>query len=698
MNSPTNTTSLTKLRDEALDNNLLIRLSVLTQGPLVEKRFEIREALVLGTLSTYGAGVQFDVEKLMTDVKAITKCTISREDVIAILEGLEEQGRISHIDHLTYFLNHAIVIPDFRTITESLWQEFQGFLIKQFPDYDVYIDKDARRIFDVAVMKILARMNLSSTPLKDQVESLPFEDFKLEMVTEIEEVCLSSSLKKKYADIIYNYFISNSTKLLQFVYNCYTGLINIDLLNREQDMPVIKIFENLRFLMADTNFIVSLLCQTDINYPLSVAVASICQRSNIPIYYLPDTAKETDGLIEGSNSEMRLNTIKGRTVERSQFVTDFRKRKLYSWPQYYMMMKQWKGIIRDQWSVHPLPESIEIEKEHSAYTKVYFYVKRTVEPFDIWRHSQRVARKLPYDPHLRRESQYEHDAVSIASIAYLRSKHQESSKKDVFGPWFLTFDSLLSFANMTYKLVCDNLGYIIQPRQLLNYLLSFSRIEFDERDKEAVAFALLQFTVGSRKSQLDLDDYLYLLIPKLGLEIESLDLLKEIILASSLHEQLEKAIELNEGENADSIAVQILSDSEFVERILSERETEEKFKRTAVELRVAKERIKELEGTIQNKDQTSSITLINNVTNSNNITNTMNLNLQTEITQFISLLDSMGAFKEGVIDRPKDISTTDKILSWAKSAKEAIEASESISSSTRSLLPYLNHIIGQFGC
>jgi len=665
---------------------------------LVEKRFEIREALVLGTLSTYEAGVRFDIEKLLNDIKAITKCTISREDIIAILEGLEERGQISHIDHLTYSLNHAIAIPDFRTITESLWQEFQGFLIKQFPDYDVYIDKDARGVFDVAVMKILARMNLSSTPLKDQVESLPFEDFKLEMANEIQDACISDSLKKRYPDIIYDYFISNSIKLLEFIYNCYTGLINIDLLNREQDMPIIKIFENLQFLVADTNFIVSLLCQTDINYPLSVAVASICHRSNIPIYYLPDTAKEADGLIEGSNSEMRLNTIKGHTVEKSQFVTDFRKRKSYSWSQYYMVMKNWRDIIRDQWSVYPLPESIVIEKEHSVYTKVYFYVKKTIEPFDIWRHSQRVARKLPYEPHLRRESQYEHDAVAIATIAYLRSNYQDGSKKDVFGPWFLTFDSLLSLANMTYKLVCDNLGYIIQPRQLLNYLLSFSRIEFDERDKESVAFALLQFTVGSRKSQLDLNDYLYLLVPKLGLEVESLDLLKEIILASSLHEQLEKAIELNEGENADSIAVQILSDSEFVERILSERETEEKYKRTAVELRLARERIKELEGSMQNKDRTCSVTLINNVANSNNITNTVDLTLQTEIKNFIDLLDSMGAFKDGVIERPKDISTTDKVLSWAKSAKEAIETSEAIASRIKSLLPYLNHIIGQINC
>ena len=72
----------------------------------------------------------------------------------------------------------------------------------------------------------------------------------------------------------------------------------------------------------------------------------------------------------------------------------------------------------------------------------------------------------------------------------------------IFGPLYVTYDDIVTFVNRS-SLKSDNslIGLSIQPRVLLNYFLGFSKIDFDESDKEFLGIAILRYTVRLKKGK-----------------------------------------------------------------------------------------------------------------------------------------------------------------------------------------------------
>jgi len=663
--------------------NLLVRLSVLTKGPLLERRKEIRKSFVLAALSLFPIETNFQVADLSRNVKKITKCEIDNENIIVTLNELVNEKVIQHISGLEYKLIKEIEIASFQHKSQSVWEEFSIFLKNQYKDYDPFIDKDARIVLDNILLDILKRFIISSESLDRQIESLPIEDFISLIMEEVNAANLSKNLTKVYPNIINTYVHSDSKVFLQFIFENYSNQINIDLIMREQEMPFIDFLDDVNFLLVDTPFLTALMCKTDSIHPLASAVSKQCKKSNIPLYYTIKTKNEMYRFITGSKQEMGNLSSRKKGIIRSQFIADFKRQKI-SWNEYIILLESWGDYIESHHQIKLMPASVDVEVDED----LYHYIYKSISLLDMYRNQDRADNIHDFQPRYRGELQLEHDAFCIGIIAKFREKLYSEGKKPI-GPWFLTFDSLITFLNETKFRQDTDYGYVIQPRTLLNWLLIFSKIQFDEEDKKSVAEAIIKFTARSREEKITIIEYTRLITYKLGLDEKDIQLMEEIFLASPLRTELERALDLDHAEEADLIASKIVSNEKFVETVVEERRSREKFKTVAALLHEKEEELsrekaarKALEG-IQKQ----------NIAITTNISATIDVNIRTEVSSLINLLEAEDAFSSGQLEKPPDISTTDKLLKWLERTKVTMETSKTISEGTKALLPFLTHLL-----
>lgn len=671
------------------DSNLLIRISLLTKGPLLARRKEIQKSLVIAGLQLYKPEDIFETNDLAANITKITRCKIDDGVIISILSELTDEKILTHIEGLKYKLNKKVEVPDLSGLLTPAWNEFLLFLKNQYSEYDSYIDKDARVLFEWSMIKLLTRFVDATGPsLENQLEMLPLDDFKSIITENVKDRFLSEILSKTFSTIFCSYLTSKQPILLKILFDFYSSIINIDLVLREQEIPKIN-FENLRFLVVDTPFIVGLLCKTEPIHPLSIAVAKRCLNSQIQLFYTSKTKKEMGDFINGSKKEMTgvLQPSKKYKPIRSQFVADFRRQKNISWPDYVVLLQSWEQLFEKNWKTISIPKELE---DMGIDEDIANYVKKILPILDNLRNEARMSSDPNYQPHYRDEPQIEHDAYCIGLVSRIRNDSDNKEKKLV-GPWFLTFDNLLSTLSAAYSGREGGFGFVLQPRTLLNYLLIYSKIQFDEQEKEEVAEAIIRFTARTPDPILTIDEYSRLLTFKVGLEESDIKIVKEILLASPLLEEMRRALEMDRGDSADDVAYRIISDNTFVNIIIGERKTKEKFQRVAAKLQETnaewmKERAAR-EALERTKNQYISITT--------SVTMNVELTIQNEFKKLISLLEAENAFKEGLLEKPSDVSTKDKLKGWLEKAKSTIETTRTISEGIKSLLPYILYLIAK---
>lgn len=675
--------------DESPNTDMLVRLSVLTKGPLLERRKDIRKSFVLASLSTYRPESEFEVKDLSNNIKDITKCEMDNENIISILNILEIENIVQHLDGLKYKLTKEVQLPEFKSLTQPAWEEFLNILKKKYVDYDPYIDKDARNIFDSILLRLLTRFTISSNLLANQIESLPIEDFKLIIEEYVSKSFLSKNLSKKYTDLIYSFLGLKSPHLLKFIFDSYSKLINLDLLMREQEMPSINFLENVKFLLVDTSFLAAIMCKTDSVHPLASAVAKQCLNSNIPLYYTLTTKQEMWRAINGSKHEMdSLYQSKRHGIIKSQFVSDFRRQNI-SWHEYIAILDLWEQVIQNKWQLISIPEEFNLSVDED----ISQYVRTTLPIIDSIRYGDRIKNDPNYQPRLRGDLQFNHDAFCLGLIANHRKSLEISTGKKPIGPWFLTFDDLLSVLNATYFRRDNDFGLVIQPRTLLNYLLIYSKIQFEKGDIEAVAEAILKFTARTPDPKLTFDEYTRLVTYKIGLGQADIEILKEIFLASPLRAELERAVELEHGEDADDVVYKIITNQPFVDTILEERRTDEKFKNMAKQYHTIKEELIKKTAALEALERSAKPNII--VTT--NVVTNIDVTIQNEVKTLISLLETENAFKDGLLEKPRDISKIEKLKKWLDETKKIVETSKTVSDGIKALLPFVTYLIAKLG-
>jgi len=487
---------------------------------------------------------------------------------------------------------------------------------------------------------------------------------------------------------MYSYLTSKPSVLLKILFDCYSGIINANLVLREQEIPKLN-FDNIKFLVVDTSFLVGLLCKTDPIYPLSVAVANQCVNLNIPLYYTSQTKNEMVSFIERSAKEMEGLTNRSTEVKiiRNQFVADF-NRQTIRWSDYITVISSWAQIVERQSGIVALPEELE---RTGVDDDVVQYIKKTLPIVDSVRKGDRMRIDPDYKPRYREETQITHDAYCVGLISNIRKKYAGEGEKNG-GPWFLTFDSMLNITNAAYNARSGDFGFTILPRTLLNYFLIYSRISFDEKDEEEMAEAIIKFTIRTPDPKLTVDEYSRLVTYKSGLDQPDIEIVKEILFASPLREELKNALEKDRGDLADDVAYRILSDTHFVESIIVERETREKLRNVAEKLRKTEKDLGEERAAREALERSGLAVSVTTQVNTN-----IDLNIQTQVSRLIQLLEAEDAFKDNLLEKPSDILTKEKMKNWLKNIKETIETSTSIGNNIKSLLPFIIHLLGKFG-
>ena len=284
------------------------------------------------------------------------------------------------------------------------------------------------------------------------------------------------------------------------------------------------------------------------------------------------------------------------------------------------------------------------------------------------------------------------------------------------GPWFLTFDNLVSTLDALYPRRSGDFGFVFQPRTLLNYLLVYSKMEFEQEDQEAVAEAIIRFTARTPDPKLTTDEYARLVTYKIGLGEADVEVMKAIFLASPLLEELKNALELEHGGEADRVVRRIITDTPAINAIIGESETREKLKRVAKTLHEKDKDLREKDKDLREKDkdlretkeklsmeiaarEALERTAKQNISITTNVVTNIDVNIQNQVDSLISLLDTQNAFKNGLLEKPSDssISTKEKLKNWLETTKETIETSRNISDGVRALVPFISHLLGQVG-
>ncbi len=665
--------------------SLIIRASSLIDGPLLERRKEIHKSFVLAAISEYSANSEFEIKDLSYSIKTLTKCKMNDNEIISILSQLETDGDVTHIYDLKYKLSTKINIPDFGIKTNIVWKEFLEFLKKYYTNYDPFIDRDTKTTFDSILLILLTKFSMSTGVLEHQIDSLPISNFKLVIKEEVDKASLSKGLSKKYPDLFTTYMMSKSPKLLEFIFDSYSYLIDIDLIKREQEIPEVNYLDNIDFLLVDTSFLVALMCKSDNIHPLAVALANQCLKSKINLYYTQETNKEMWGLITGSKYEMKgLSPSRKQGVIRSQFVNDFRRQSL-SWSAYITTLESWDNLIEDKWKIILLPASYGV----SPNEDICHYVKITLPILEEVRINTRLQSDPKYKPNPRSEEQINHDACCLGLIHSYRESIKFEGRNTPIGAWFLTFDNLISGLDSAYFKKYNDFGFVIQPRTLLNYLLVYSRMLFDEKGQEAIAEAIIKFTARTPESNLDLDEYSRLVTYKMGLDTENIETIKNMFLLSPLRAELEKALQYDEGGKADTIAYDIISNELFVKQVLNKEEDRKNYKRVVVALRETKDKLREKEAVCQALEKVAK----QNLSITTNVTLSIDINIINEFNSLIYFLEAEGAFKNNLLERPSNITTKENLIKWLSYAEKTIKTSDNINKGLTALLPIISHLV-----
>lgn len=669
----------------------LISIAALTKGQILEKRMEMRKSFVLARLSELAPGAVVEPEQVRADIQKATLCSLDEGSIFSSLDTLEEEGIVKHAGDKRFRLLKRVQLAPFAKIVEPVWDEFHSFLRRTRASYDPFLEKDARPYLEGLILRILSRVAMQGTRIPDQIELLPFEDFPALAESELKKY----SLPGEYPKVVVG-FLSESVAFREVFYSCYSGLMDIDLLCREQDMVGLDLTREIGLFVVDTTFLAAIMCKSDPAYPLARTVIRQCHSMGIEFCYTERTRAEMRSFVKASIGELTSilsDEGTGRTVGvvRSQFVEDFLRQDM-TVNEYTSRLDIWEQLVESEFGIDQMPQAMEIDIDK----EVYDYVMYVLPILDSVRNEERIKRGTGHIPRLRDSRQLAHDAYCLALVSSLRERPAQSASTANGPEWFLTFDNLLSSldAARNRTVVLQGKGLVMQPRTVLNYMLVFSKVELTTPLKEETSEAIISYTIRAPRMALTVKEYGRLVTAKMGLQENDAQVIQDILLKSPLKDELAKALHNDQGTEAEAIAYRIVTDTPFTDKIIKERETrerleesQERLKKVAAEL-VATRTDLERESAARKALERVLLRPI-----SVNISAQLSVDVRNDLELLVALMDQQGAFKEGNLPRP-DLTTKEKVIGWLRTIKETIETSKEISEGMKALLPLIGKVMG----
>lgn len=595
---------LIPLVSHIMDKESLLNAAPLLQGELLNKRQDLKENLVKYALTLSRCPKKFDIDKIIGLIDRKFGIQIDSAVVTSALTNLEKEGFVEHQQGGNYVIKTRPETTTFDDLTNPVWEEFSDLLQERNEDIDIYnLNKSMEPAFKDFLLKFFLDISESFEALSEyQIDTLYSEDVE-EL---IKDTIQNHSLRNEntFRTVLTDYFKNprGNDCLLEFTDNIYRGIVNIDLLSRERDseFPAVSSLPSQnKKLFLDTNVLVNLLCETDRLHPLTTKVCEKSRDEGFDLYFTNETRRELDRLIRGAEYEMDGIYTGDKSFEaaNNQFVKDFRRKDEISWEDYVKSIQDWEDYLRE-WRIS------EYSGDYEPNEKIMAEAKELL---------------VEYENELTQQSldRVNHDAALFGYSAQLRVR----STID-FGPFVISFHNNFTdvgnnlFHNDGLKGIIGNHVLAMQARNWLNYLMSFSSVDFDEDDRREVSLAILQGATNFEDT-LSIREYSRLLVPKMGFEVEDEPYLADYLRGHPLHEELQEALDENKGDKAENISRKIIKDEEYRETVKEERRFHERLKQASSRVKEAEEKarkkdekISELEQRLEKLEDNSGDTII----------------------------------------------------------------------------------------
>lgn len=481
------------------------------------------------------------------------------------------------------------------------------------------------------------------------------------------------------------YLDEPSEKLAKLTECMYTGIINFEILEAEKELNLENLEDREIVLFLDTTILVALLCGTDRRHPVVSELIKLCKNKDYTMYYLPRTTDEMESFVRGCISEMK--EYGGRPPDeeliQSQFVEDWWRQDVRDWIEYKADIKNWQKLIEAKGITE---YTDNITKDEGVFSMVETQTKMLdkAEGDD--------------DSLSRDEENYRHDAEIISKVYTLRKKSDK--KRGLPSPIFLTIDNLVSQMNEMGNPEFWEDHMIVQPREWLNYMLTYTTASYDEdQDEEEIQIgkSILKTAVSfDQNIEINnIDEFVDLMAPKMGLSDSNEDGLKQYLQTIGFDEEIERSLKEKEGGKAENKLQEATSES-ALDLFGEISEKDDKLKKASQQANEYKEKWqREKQRRKQAEKDNSSISEVDVTVNTSAIAESHSQSeadaTVKKVNDFIDVLDSN--LDQGIegsdAPQPQDeFNSPQEIRNWLNDVSDWLNAAESVGSAAKSLAPY----------
>jgi hypothetical protein len=543
----------------------LIEIFPLVRGDLIDHRYELHELIVKKILFKKEKYNRISLENLKREIiEDFNFEEFPDELLVKILEDLTKGEFLKRTAQGEYELLKKPEQESISPLLDNCYRKFVEVLKTEVKDFDLYLNKNFKDAFIKCMWQIVHVFSEQQEVNEIQIDVLNQDETK----AHFEQIVKSEGIdpQQKFLSPFFKYLGSGEKNITDFLFHAYRGAIAYDLLKRGKILTreTCNIGEG-GLLILDTNTIISLMCKTDTTHSLTKSAIELSRKIGFDVCYTHLTASEYNGLLQSADHIMNARHSKPSNPNDNQLILDFIKRNERNWSDYYMEMSNYKDFIKIKYDIDFL-EVLDINpnKEVMEYIEqIYPVMLQTTG-------KERESKALEHDLHLFR----------------LLTHFRNAEKPQAFdSPWVLSFDTAL---NMVNQFVVDRFklpyGYSIHPRYWLNTLLVFSNVEFDDKRREDIVKSLVEHMIFPR-SNLALEQYATLVTYEIGLNPEDIDTILHIFTISPLKHNLDKALKENKSERISEISVKILTNSDLIDKAISERKTKQELVKTREQLR-----------------------------------------------------------------------------------------------------------------
>lgn len=545
-----------------MNDDEIVEAAPLLTGTLRDRRQDVKTNLIEFIISLDDICTEISIDELIETADSQVSIELDRASVTSALDELEEQGIVEHTSGENYQIIEQPEVETFDTLIEPVWEEFSELLLEKNKDVDVeFIDDEIQDAFKSFLYEFFEHIFESSEEMSeyeiDTLETTNFEELidKKTAEYDVDRAGIFKSTIKEYIN-------NPGEKFTKFTERAYTGIINYNILRRGEETVKFELDGDNKKLFLDTNVLVAVLCKTDNFHPLITSALDRAKELDYELYYLPQTADELETFIDGSRYELdEFRSSGGNSgVVDSQFVRDYLQRDKSYEVYVDTIFNHWRDELESRGIV-------EYNEDFEVDVDLYEMAEDTIKKIERVKDQQGSSIKAPH--------KIDHDAKLLSLVA----ETKENADNPNIGPFVTSFDRTVTTVG---NLRDTNSGKRISlhPRGLLEYILAFSPVEIDQEGRSDVAIALLRSATKFDET-IDIDEYAKLIRPRLGLEEGQEELLARVIEESDKYTELEEALAQNRGDEADEIAIDILSDDSFLRELSDEWSLREKMREAA---------------------------------------------------------------------------------------------------------------------